>query len=135
MAAGIFKKIVSEKNLSNINVLSAGISADNGSKATQNAIEACEKIGVDLKSHVSRSVVDVNLSDVDKFVVMTNLHRAFLTNLGIKGEEIFVLGEQIFDPFGSSLEIYESCRDQIYGALCKLINEFDFFNCGGEKNV
>ncbi|MEI3541924.1 MAG: low molecular weight phosphatase family protein [Acutalibacteraceae bacterium] len=130
MAAGIFKKIVQEKNLQDINILSAGISADNISKATQNAIKVCEEIGVDLKNHVSRSVFDVNFSHIDKFVVMTTVHRSFLINLGVQNERIFILGEQILDPFGGNLDIYEHCRDQIYNALCDLVKNPNFMNVG-----
>lgn len=135
MAAGLFEKIVREKNLKNINILSAGISADNASNATQNAIKACEKLGVDLKNHVSKSIFDVNLGQIDRFIVMTNLHRSFLINLGVKNEKIFVLGEQISDPFGGSLDVYERCRDQIFDALCDLSESSDFMSAYEDKNA
>lgn len=135
MAAGLFKKIVQEKNLKDVNILSAGISADNGSGATQNAIKACEELVVDLKNHTSKSIFDVNLNQIDRFIVMTEMHRSSLVNLGVKNDKIFVLGEQISDPFGGSLEVYERCRDQIYSALCELIESPDFMGDNGEKNA
>lgn len=135
MAAGLFKKIVREKNLKDVNILSAGISADNDSGATQNAIKACEELVVDLKNHTSKSIFDVNLNQIDRFIVMTDMHRNFLVNLGVKNEKIFVLGEQISDPFGGSLEVYERCRDQIYNALCELIESPDFMSDNREKNA
>lgn len=135
MAAGLFKKIVREKNLKDVSILSAGISADNDSGATQNAIKACEGLGVDLKNHASKSIFDVNLNQIDRFIVMTEMHRSFLVNLGVKNEKIFVLGEQISDPFGGSLEVYERCRDQIYNALCELIESQSFTGDNGEKNA
>ena len=125
MAAEIFKKMVLEKNLKNVNISSAGISAQSGAGATKYAIEACEKIGVNLKKHVSKSVFDVNIGAVDKFVVMTEMHRSFLINLGVKSEKIFILGRQILDPFGSDLDVYEQCRDQICSALVDLFNKID----------
>ena len=125
MAAGIFEKILDEKNLTGLNVSSAGISADNTSRATQNAIKVCEAINVDLRNHVSRSIFDVNLNAVDKFVVMTQMHRSFLLNLGVKSEKIFVLGGQISDPFGGNLEVYAQCRDQIYSALREFIENLN----------
>lgn len=135
MAAGLFKKIVRGKNLKDVNILSAGISADNDSGATQNAIKACEEFEVDLKNHTSKSIFDVNLNQIDRFIVMTYMHRSFLVNLGVKNEKIFVLGEQISDPFGGSLEVYERCRDQIYNALCELIESQSFTGDNGEKNA
>ena len=126
MAAGIFEKIINEKNLINVNILSAGICANNSSKATQNAIEACKEINIDLSKHISKSIFDVNLNDIDKFVVMTKNHKDFFLNLGVKNEKILILGDQILDPFGGDLKIYERCRDQIYNSLYELIKKFDF---------
>lgn len=121
MAAGIFNKIMAEKKLSKISAQSAGIAADNVSGATENAIIACEKINVDLRSHVSRSIFDVNPNDIDKFVVMTQIQREFLVNLGIDSEKISVLGDEIPDPFGGDLKVYENCRDRIEEAVKDLI--------------
>lgn len=134
MAAGIFRKIVQEKNLKNMEILSAGIAADNVSSATQNAIDACEKIGVSLKKHVSKSIFDINLHKIDKFVVMTSSHRDFLISLGVQNEKIFALGNQILDPFGGTLEVYENCRNQIYKALCELVENLNFIG-DEEQNV
>ncbi len=124
MAAGIFRKIVDEKNLKNMETSSAGIAADNMSPATQNAIEACKKINVDLSAHVSRSIVDVNLNLVDKFVVMTEIHQATLLEMGVTMDKIYVLDGGVLDPFGGSLQVYEACRDQIYSALCALVEQW-----------
>lgn len=131
MAAGIFNKIMVEKKLSKISAQSAGIAADNVSGATENAIIACEKINVDLRSHVSRSIVDVNPNDIDKFVVMTRIQREFLINLGIDSEKIYVLGDEIPDPFGGDLKAYENCRDKIEEAVKSLIKTWRL----GEKDA
>lgn len=121
MAAGIFNKIMAEKNLKKISAKSAGIAADNTSGAAKNAIIACEKINVDLRSHISRSLFDVNPNDVDKFVVMTQIQREFLMRLGIDSEKISVLGDEIPDPFGGDLKAYKHCRDKIEEAVKNLI--------------
>lgn len=120
MASGIFKKILTEKNLNKINVFSAGTFAKSNSCATENAIKACKEIGVDISNHLSRSIFDVNINEIDKFIVMTQMHRDFLIDLGVKREKIFILGKQILDPFGGDLEVYKMCRDQI----CNALNEF-----------
>ncbi len=131
MAAGIFNKIMAEKKLSKISAQSAGIAADNVSGATENAIIACEKINVDLRSHVSRSIFDVNPNDIDKFVVMARIQREFLVNLGIDSEKIYVLGDEIPDPFGGDLKVYEDCRDRIEEAVKSLIKTWRL----GEKDA
>lgn len=131
MAAGIFNKIMAEKKLSKISAQSAGIAADNVSGATENAIIACEKIDVDLRSHVSRSIFDVNPNDIDKFVVMTRIQRDFLASLGINSEKIYILGDEILDPFGGDLKVYENCRDRIEEAVKSLIKTWRL----GEKDA
>lgn len=131
MAAGIFNKIMAKKKLSKISAQSAGIAADNVSGATENAIIACEKINVDLRSHVSRSIFDVNLNDINKFVVMTRIQRESLVKLGIDSEKISVLGDEIPDPFGGDLKVYEDCRDRIEEAVKSLIKTWRL----GEKDA
>ncbi len=133
MAAGIFKKIIGEKNIKNVNISSAGIAADNKSKATKHAIEVCKEIDVDLNGHISKSIFDVNLKNIDKFIVMTQTHRDFLINLGVKSEKILILGDQILDPFGGKIEVYKTCRNQIYEALCKLVDDMIIENIENEN--
>lgn len=134
MAAEIFKKIIDEKNLKNINISSAGIAADNNSRASQNAMEACKELNIDLNGHISKSIFDVNLKNIDKFIVMTQTHKDFLIGLGVKDEKILVLGNQISDPFGGNIETYKNCRDQIYKALCKLIDDMFLDKNYNEQN-
>ncbi len=123
MAEGIFKKIISDENLKDINVKSSGISANNISKATKNAVDVCNEINVDLSKHISKSIFDININNIDKFVVMTNMHREMLLSLGINKDKIYVLGNQIDDPYGGDISIYRKCRDQIYDALNKFIKD------------
>lgn len=123
MAEGIFRKIISDENLKDINVKSAGISANNISKATKNAVDVCNEINVDLSKHISKSIFDININNIDKFVVMTNMHREMLLSLGINKDKIYVLGNQIDDPYGGDISIYRKCRDQIYDALNKFIKD------------
>lgn len=123
MAEGIFRKIISDENLKDINVTSAGISANNISKATKNAVDVCNEINVDLSKHISKSIFDININNIDKFVVMTNMHREMLLSLGINKDKIYVLGNQIDDPYGGDISIYRKCRDQIYDALNKFIKD------------
>ena len=123
MAEGIFKKIISDENLKDINVTSAGISANNISKATKNAVDVCNEINVDLSKHISKSIFNIDINNIDKFVVMTNMHREMLLSLGINKDKIYVLGNQIDDPYGGDISIYRKCRDQIYDALNKFIKD------------
>ncbi len=126
MAAGIFKKIIAEKNIKNITVSSAGLAANNSSQASKNAIDVCKKIGIDLSEHISRSIFDVNLSSIDKFIVMTASHKDALLNMSVPVGKIYILGGGILDPFGGDVKVYERCRNQIEAALYELLGELKF---------
>ncbi len=125
MAAGIFKKIIAERNIKNITVSSAGLAADNSSPASSNAIEVCKKIGIDLNKHISRSIFDVNLSSIDKFIVMTVAHKKALLSMSVPIEKIYILDDEILDPFGGDVKVYEQCRNQIEAALYELLDKLE----------
>ncbi len=126
MAAGIFKNILAEKNIKNITVSSAGLAANNNSPASKNAIEACKKNGIDLSEHISRSIFDINLSSIDKFIVMTASHKDALLSMSVPIEKIHILGTGVLDPFGGDVKVYEQCRNQIEAALYELLDELKF---------
>ena len=67
MAEGLFKKIVSEKEIDNIECSSAGLFAMTGDEVTQNSVEACERFGVDISSHRARRITAYILDETDKF--------------------------------------------------------------------
>ena len=123
MAAGIFKKILAEKNIKNITVSSAGLAANNSSQASKNAVEVCKKIEIDLSEHISRSIFDINLSSIDKFIVMTASHKDALLCMSVPIEKIHILGTGVLDPFGGDVKVYEWCRNQIEAALYELLDE------------
>ena len=125
MAAGIFKNILAEKNIKNITVSSAGLAANNSSPASKNAVDVCEKIGIDLSEHISRSIFDVNLSSIDKFIVMTASHKDALLSMSVPIEKTHILGTGILDPFGGDFKVYERCRNQIEAALYELLDKLE----------
>ncbi len=126
MAAGIFKKIIAEKNIKNITVSSSGLAANNSSPASSNAIEVCKKIEIDLSEHISRSIFDINLSSIDKFIVMTASHKDALLSMSVPIEKIYILGTGVLDPFGGDVKVYEQCRNHIEAALYELLDELKF---------
>ena len=123
MAAGIFKNILAEKNIKNITVSSAGLAANNSSSASKNAIDVCQKIGIDINQHISRSIFDINFASIDKFIVMTSSHKKALLSMSVPMGKIYILGDEILDPFGGDVKVYERCRNQIEAALYELLDE------------
>ena len=128
MAEYLFRKKLNESNIKDVECDSAGISAEIGSSASENAVRACSEVFVDLGPHKAKSILDVSLNNIDLFVVMTEMHSKFLQNIGIKGENIYVLGAGICDPYGGDIEIYRKCRDQICKGLEGLFGKLKLGN-------
>lgn len=116
MAEGIFKKILSDKGITDIECSSAGIFAMTGDEVTPNSVKACERFGVDISAHRARRITEYILDEADKFVCMTQEHAASLS-MFVPQEKIVVLGGGIPDPFGGDLETYIRCANMIKNAL------------------
>ena len=116
MAEGIFKKILADKGITDIECSSAGIFAMTGDEVTPNSVKACERFGVDISAHRARRITEYILDEADKFVCMTQEHAASLS-MFVPQEKIVVLGGGIPDPFGGDLETYIRCANMIKNAL------------------
>ena len=116
MAEGIFKKILADKGITDIECSSAGIFAMTGDEVTPNSVKACERFGVDISAHRARRITEYILDEADKFVCMTQEHAASLS-MFVPQEKIIVLGGGIPDPFGGDLETYIRCANMIKNAL------------------
>ena len=122
MAEGIFKKILSDKGITDIECSSAGIFAMTGDEVTPNSVKACERFGVDISTHRARRITEYILDEADKFVCMTQEHAASLS-MFVPQEKIVVLGGGIPDPFGGDLETYIRCANMIKNALLLQFND------------
>lgn len=122
MAEGLFRKILSEKGIDNIECSSAGLFALTGDEVSQNSVKACERFGVDISLHRARRITAYILDETDKFVCMTKDHAASLS-LYVPEEKIFVLGDGIPDPYGGDLETYMICANSIRTALSEQSDE------------
>lgn len=122
MAEGLFKKIVSEKGIDDIECSSAGLFAMTGDEVSQNSVKACERFGVDISSHRARRITSYILDETDKFVCMTKDHAASLS-LYVPSEKIVVLGDGIPDPYGGNIETYMVCANSIRTAISEQFDD------------
>lgn len=116
MAEGLFKKMLADRGVTDVAASSAGIFAMTGDAATENAVKAAERFGVDLSAHRARRLTAYLLEEGDLFVCMTREHAATL-GLYVSPEKLTVLGAGIPDPFGGDLETYMICANSIQTAL------------------
>lgn len=116
MAEGLFRKMLEDKNINNIECSSAGLFAMTGDEPSLNAVKACERFSVDISAHRARRITAYILDETDKFVCMTKEHAASLS-MYVPGEKITVLGNGVPDPYGGNLEEYIICANSIKNAL------------------
>lgn len=100
---------------------SCGLYADM-SLVSQNSKTVMEEIGIDISSHLSTPLTQQLIDWADKIICMSPSHKSMLESVGIKAE---VLGDGICDPFGSSVDVYRNCRDQIAEEIDRLFKEFE----------
>lgn len=122
MAEGLFRKIVSDRNIDNIECSSAGLFAMTGDDPAVNAVKACERFGVDISSHRARRITSYILDETDKFVCMTKEHAASLS-MYVPSEKVLVLGNGVPDPYGGNLEEYIICANLIKNTLEEQFDE------------
>ena len=119
MAEAIAKSVFPEDKYE---IISRGISVYANAPASTNAQQAVKNAGLDLSEHVSKQISEEDIKTSDVIFTMTNAHKQMLMNVCAKyGKPIFSLAEfvgsteEISDPYGAGLEVYENCFRQIAG--------------------
>lgn len=120
MAAALLRRAWTQAGAGwDLEVLSAGTSTVAGLTATEHAIKALGRRGVDLSDHRSRAVTEA-LHGVDLILTMTENHKQQVVFLRPElADRTFTLGEyagsagDVADPFGGSLAEYERTADTL----------------------
>lgn len=107
------------------NVNSFGFSAVDGAPASENALVAMEKLGIDLSSHKSHKISASIISSADYIFCMSEYIYSIVTVAA--PEKTFLFGGGIDDPYGGTLEAYEKCAQQISCEIDKLLDSELFF--------
>jgi protein-tyrosine phosphatase len=100
-------------------VLSAGVSdfAATGQPAAENAIEVMQAEGIDMSRHRSSKINETHVRFADYIFTMTRSHREqILSTWHNADSRLSVLrkdGGDIADPMGHSIDVYQSCVEQI----------------------
>lgn len=94
-------------------VVSAGLSAIDGRKATAQACDVVAEHGLDLSGHRSRSLAELEPESFDRVLAMTESHLQALPTSAqllsaLRGDE-----QPVPDPFGGTVEDYRAAFEQI----------------------
>ena len=113
---------------------SAGVFAEVGEGATDNAIYAMREYDVDLLPHIAKSIHSLNLNSYDYIFTLTSQHKRYILSYYKEVEsKVFTIKEfvgeskniNIDDPWGMNLKVYTECAKQIVENVEKLIKKLE----------
>jgi protein-tyrosine phosphatase len=110
-------------------VMSAGLSAMMGSRATPEAVEVVRPMGIDLADHASQPLTQQLVRHADVIWTMTRSHRrAIVEQWPESASRTAVLCRDqadVADPIGGPIEFYQQCAGQIEAELKVRIAELE----------
>ncbi len=141
MAEGLMIERLRQEGRQYLSVSSAGIFATPGNPPEPSAIHVTREAGVDISGHRARMVNNENLGWADIVLVMESGQRGFISmafpqqsaKVGLLGDFNRSQGEggEIADPYGSSMEVYRTCFEEIGEAIDGLIHSL--FSCSAPR--
>jgi len=135
MAEVLFRKILADRLTCRLDeleergviVLSAGVSAMSGGRASSEAVHVLAEMGLDLSQHETQPLNDSLVRQADAIFTMTQSHRhailAQWPDAAARTHTLGPSGEDIVDPIGGPLDRYLRCARQIGGHLERRIDE------------
>ena len=131
MAEKLFEDgLAKSKSKKKIRVLSAGLTAVSGDKASGKSVEALEEIGLDISGHRSATLTRAMLQEASAVFCMTESHRVLMhmyfdlpedANVFLLRDFLNASDKEVPDPFGQSIEIYRECREKMLEAMPPLL--------------
>ena len=93
MAEGLLKHMLGESREDEFNIISAGIAAPVGIKATPKAIEVMRNHDMDISGHRTRKLTNKEIEKADIILVMERSHKdAIISEVPDAGSKTFLLG-------------------------------------------
>ncbi|MDD5006239.1 MAG: L-threonylcarbamoyladenylate synthase [Candidatus Omnitrophica bacterium] len=132
MAQALFEKKLKEKNRSDIEVSSAGLSASIGTGASFETKQLLKEEGIDVSSHIAQRVNEEMLKRSDLILVMERLQEeTILKDKPYLKSRLYLLKEfskfnqgksEIEDPIGKGMDIYKNSFLDIKAAVDRLVD-------------
>jgi protein-tyrosine phosphatase len=127
MAAAIMRERIASAGLdTEVQVVSAGVWAEPGSRASTNATVVLRTRGIDLASHRSQPLDMALLRGADMILVMEEAHRRSIFYMAPEVlAKVFLLSEMagqhydVEDPYGGTMDEYNATADQLAALIDK----------------
>ncbi|MCL2517113.1 MAG: hypothetical protein FWF15_00990 [Oscillospiraceae bacterium] len=123
MAAAVLNKLGKRYGMA---AISAGLFAEDGAPITENAAIALADYGFEVPDHSARKIDKQIVMECDRVIGITINHEFLLTQMfPFAAEKIFAMPEDIDDPWGGSIESYETCLLQIIKGVREMFKLYD----------
>lgn len=135
MAEGMMRKLVAERlgcrpdqiDDHGVIVMSAGVAAMMGSRASSEAVQVMRDAEIDLSGHESQPLTEPLVRHADLILTMTRSHRQAVLNqfpsAGDRTQLVCRTGHDVADPVGGTVDQYRRCAEQIRTHLAAWLDE------------
>jgi protein-tyrosine phosphatase len=108
-------------------IISAGVYAGEGNRATPEAIHAASEFGADISRHATRKVTTELINSADLVFCMTDYHVDEVTRAvpGAADKVHRLAPQDISDPIGGGLDAYKQTAGKIHKALQAVISKVE----------
>ena len=128
IAEHLFKKILKDKKIVDIEVGSAGIDGNPEYRIYGILAELMTEKGIDYSKHISTKITDKHLADCDLIIVMEQLHQKYISYSNPEADgKVKLLKElagegkvDIHDPIGKPAEAYKEVFEEINECIKKV---------------
>jgi len=132
MAQGLLAHALSAQPepLRSLKVISAGVAAHTGEPISENSVVALKKVGIDISGLHSQGLTQDLLNKSVAVFGMTESHRAIIRSRARPVPQHLYLfreflpapaAQEIGDPYGGPLKLYESARDEMVEAVPSIV--------------
>jgi protein-tyrosine-phosphatase len=143
MAEGLLIERLRQEGRQSLSVSSAGIFANPGNIPDPLAVQVAREAGIDISGHRARGVNSYNVNWADIVLVMESGQKGFITMAFPRhSPKVVLLGNfkrsqggsgEIADPYGSSLDDYRTCFEEIREAIEGFIQFLP--SCSAERDL
>lgn len=130
LAEALAKKVVVERGLADVEVMSAGTSAWDGAPASDGALLVGMERGLDLSAHRAQTLTRELVRDADLVLAMGPHHLERVEALGGTGRAYLLTdfasrgssARPVNDPIGGELDLYRSTADELEAEIRRVFD-------------
>jgi protein-tyrosine-phosphatase len=130
LSEALARKVIVERALSDVDVVSAGTSAWDGAPASDGALLVGMERGLDLSQHRAQTLTRELVRDADLILAMGPHHLERVEALGGAGRAYLLTdfasrgsnARPVNDPIGGELELYRSTADELEAEIRRVFD-------------